>query len=153
VSRAALNVAIQAARKAGSLILQYRRQMESIPVEKKARHDYVTEVDRQAERTIIAEIRRHHPDHAFLGEEEGRKGDGDYLWIIDPLDGTSNYLHGIPHYAVSIALAVKGQLEVGVIYDPIRDELYTAMRGEGAFLNSVRIRVSQRLGLYLRPDP
>jgi len=147
VSRAALNVAIQAARKAGSLILQYRRQMESIPVEKKARHDYVTEVDRQAERTIIAEIRRHHPDHAFLGEEEGRKGDGDYLWIIDPLDGTSNYLHGIPHYAVSIALAVKGQLEVGVIYDPIRDELYTAMRGEGAFLNSVRIRVSQRLGL------
>ena len=147
MSRAALNVAIQAARKAGTLILQYRQRMEGIPVEKKARHDYVTEVDRQAERTIVAEIRRLYPDHAFLGEEEGRQGTGDHLWIIDPLDGTSNYLHAIPHYAVSIALSVKGRLEAGVIFDPIRDELYTALRGEGAFLNSVRIRVSRRGGL------
>lgn len=145
MSRAALNTACSAARKAGGLILQYRRRLESIPVEKKARHDYVSEVDRNSEELIVEEIKRRYRDHAFLGEESGRSGaDSENVWIIDPLDGTSNYLHGIPHYAVSIALAVSGRLTVGVIYDPLRDEMFTAVRGEGAFLNQTRIRVSNR---------
>lgn len=147
MSQALLNVAAAAARKAGGLIIQYQRKLESIPVEQKARHDYVTEVDRQCEALIISEIQRRYRDHAFLGEESGRQGDSEYLWVIDPLDGTSNYLHGIPHVAVSIALIVKGRIEVGVVYDPLRDEQFTAIRGEGAMLDQRRIRVSSRNSL------
>lgn len=142
-----LNTASEAARHAGALMLKHRDRLESIPVERKARHDYVSEVDRACEQVIRTEISRRYPGHAILGEEEGLQGSAEEVWIIDPLDGTSNYLRGIPHYAVSIAYTAGGRVEHGVIYDPVRDEMYTASRGEGAFLNQRRIRVSGRGGL------
>ncbi len=120
------------------------RNLETVPVARKARHDYTSEVDRACEAAIVKEISRFHPDQAFLCEESGKSGDSDTVWIIDPLDGTSNYLHGIPHFAISIAQQVNGRTEHGVIYDPMRDELFIASRGKGAFLNSKRIRVSDR---------
>lgn len=127
-----------------------RRQLEnvnSIPVTRKARHDYVSDVDRACEAEIVREISRYYPDHAFLAEEGGASGESDYLWIIDPLDGTSNYLHGIPHFAVSISQQFQGRTELAVVYDPMRDEVFTATRGSGAYLNKKRIRVSQRTAL------
>lgn len=142
-----INIASEAAHRAGVLMLKYRQRLESIPVERKARHDYVSDVDRACEQAIRDYILKHYRDHAVLGEEQGLTGDSDSVWIIDPLDGTSNYLRGIPHFAVSIALQVRGRLEHGVIYDPLRKELFTASRGEGAFLNSQRIRVSGRKDL------
>ncbi len=140
----AINIATEAAHAAGEIMRRSLRRLDSVPVARKARHDYVSEVDRACEAAIVKEIRRFHPDHAVLGEEGGLQGDGDTVWIVDPLDGTSNYLHGIPHFAVSIAHQVRGRVEHGVIYDPLRDELFTASRGAGAFLNSQRIRVSDR---------
>ena len=137
----------EAARKAGGLMRKFRDRLEAIPVERKARHDYVSDVDRACEQLIREHILRLHRDHAILGEEEGLTGESDHLWIIDPLDGTSNYLRGIPHYSVSIALKIKGRIEHGVVYDPSRDEMFTASRGEGAFLNDQRIRVSGRRDL------
>ena len=142
-----LNVAVEAAHAAGKILRQQMRHVDSIPVERKARHDYVSEVDRACEKEIVREIRRYYPDHAFLGEEGGTEGEGDTVWIIDPLDGTSNYLHGLPHFAVSIAQQVRGRTEHGVVYDPVREELFTASRGKGAFLNNQRIRVASRNGL------
>ena len=139
-----VNVAVEAARQAANVLLKYRDRLQSIPVERKARADYVSDVDRACEQVIREYISRRHRDHAFLGEESGLTGQGDHLWIIDPLDGTTNYLRAIPHYAISIALAVRGRIEHGVVYDPLRDEMFTASRGEGAFLNSQRIRVSGR---------
>ncbi len=143
----ALNIATQAAHKAGELMRRELRKLESVPVTRKARNDYVSGVDRACEATIVNEIRRFHPEHAFLGEEGGLQGESDTVWIIDPLDGTTNYLHGLPHFAVSIAQQVGGRVEHGLIYDPMRDELFTASRGKGAFLNNHRIRVSERKGL------
>ena len=119
----------------------------SIPVTQKARHDYVSEIDKSSERQIVREIKRFHPDHAILGEESGAEGESDHVWIIDPLDGTSNYLHGIPHFGISIALQVKGRTEHAVVYDPMRDEMFSASRGGGAHLNNTRIRVSARNSL------
>lgn len=142
-----INIASEAARKAGVLMRKYRDRLDSIPVERKARHDYVSDVDRACEQIIREHILRLHRDHAILGEESGQTGDSDYVWIVDPIDGTSNYLRGIPHYAVSIALQIKGRIEHGVVYDPIRDEMFSASRGEGAFLNDQRIRVSGRRDL------
>lgn len=142
-----INIASEAARRAASIMIKYRSRLESIPVERKARHDYVSDVDHACEQVISDYIIKHHRDHAILGEEGGHKGSSDYVWIIDPLDGTSNYLHGIPHFAVSIALQVRGRIEHAVIYDPLREEMFTASRGEGAFLNSQRIRVSGRKDL------
>ncbi|MFU8832320.1 MAG: inositol monophosphatase family protein [Wenzhouxiangella sp.] len=139
-----INIASEAARQAAALMLKFRHRLEGIPVERKARHDYVTDVDRACEQAIRNHILKHHRDHAILGEEGGKSGDSDYVWIIDPLDGTSNYLRGIPHYSISIALQIKGRIEHGLIYDPLRQEEFTASRGEGAFLNSQRIRVSGR---------
>lgn len=139
-----LNIASEAARQAGDIALRYRSRLDSIPVERKARHDYVSDVDRACEQVIRDHIGRHHRDHAILGEEGGLSGDSDHVWIIDPIDGTSNYLRGIPHFAISIAIQVKGRIEAGVVYDPVREELFTASRGQGAFLNSQRIRVSGR---------
>ncbi|MEJ2534647.1 MAG: inositol monophosphatase family protein [Gammaproteobacteria bacterium] len=139
-----LNVATQAAHAAGETIRRRLRDIDAVPVAKKARHDYVSEVDRICEEQIVREISRFYPDHAFLGEEGGVRGEGDVVWIIDPLDGTANFLHGMPHFAVSIAQQVRGRVEHGVVYDPVRDELYTASRGKGAYLNQRRIRVSQR---------
>lgn len=142
-----LNIAINAAHIAGDLMRQEFHKVASIPVTQKARHDYVTEIDRSSEEQIVREIKRYHPDHAFLGEEGGEHGDSEYVWIIDPLDGTSNYLHGIPHFGISIALQVKGRTEHAIVYDPMRDEMFSASRGSGAHLNNTRIRVSARNSL------
>ncbi len=139
-----LNIATEAAHRAGDIALRYRSRLDSIPVERKARHDYVSDVDRACEQVIREQILRHHRDHAILGEESGLIGNSDHVWIVDPIDGTSNYLRGIPHFAISIALEIKGRIEAGVVYDPVRSELFTAARGQGAFLNDQRIRVSGR---------
>ncbi|TCP14910.1 myo-inositol-1(or 4)-monophosphatase [Crenobacter luteus] len=144
-----LTVAVKAARRAGNQIQRASLNLDVIRVEKKKPNDFVSEVDRQAEQTIIDTILEAYPKHAILAEESGAKGVGssDYEWIIDPLDGTTNFLHGHPQYAVSIALAVKGQVQQAVVYDPNRNDLFTASRGVGAFLNDRRIRVSRRVGL------
>ena len=142
-----VNIAVGAAHAAGEIMRRHFLQVEGIPILRKARHDYVTEVDRMCEAEIVREIKRFFPNHAFLCEEGGASGEGNVVWIIDPLDGTSNYLHGYPHFAVSIAQQVNGRTEHGVIYDPMRDELFTASRGGGAFLNNKRLRVSSRIGL------
>ena len=143
-----LNTAIEAAHKGGDLIMKYRDRIDSIPVERKSRGDYASEIDRACEETIRAELKRRYPTHAIIGEEAGKSGDGnENVWLVDPIDGTSNYLRGIPHYAVSIALVVRGRIEHGVVYDPVRDELFAASRGQGATLNNRRVRVSGRNSL------
>ncbi len=138
------NIAIRAARAAGSVIIRSLNQIDNLNIVEKSHNDFVTEVDQQAEQEIIKAISRAYPDHAILAEESGAAGDNEFQWIIDPLDGTTNFLHGFHHYAVSIAVKHKGRLEHAVIYDPMRDELFTASRGEGARLNDRRIRVTQR---------
>ena len=143
-----LNIAVTAARNAGDIIVKHLNRLEQLTVTRKDRNDFVSEVDRQAEDEIIAIIRKAYPDHGILAEESGRQqGNDDYEWIIDPLDGTTNFLHSNPQFAVSIALRHKGKLEQAVIYDPMRQELFTASRGSGAFLDNRRIRVSQQKGL------
>jgi myo-inositol-1(or 4)-monophosphatase len=142
-----LNIAVRAARRAGEVIARSIPRLDSIEIHAKERHDYVTEVDRAAEQEIIGIIRHHYPGHAVLAEESGASGNSDTRWIIDPLDGTTNFLHGFPVYAVSIACEIRGRLEVGVVYDVLRQELFTATRGVGAQLDSRRIRVSKRRGL------
>ncbi len=147
MARPAINVAVKAARAAGNIILRYLSRVENLAVEEKSRHDYVSEVDRLAEAEIIRELRRAYPDHAILGEESGRTGKSDKLWIIDPLDGTHNYLRGFPHFSVSIGFRDHGDLVYGVVYDPLRDEIFSASKGDGAFLNDRRLRVSKRENL------
>ena len=142
-----LNTAIRAARSAGDLILRSSDKVGSLHIDQKGRNDYASEVDRMAEREIINILKTAYPDHAILAEESGSHEGNDYIWIIDPLDGTTNFLHGFPQYAVSIALKHKGKLEVGVIYDPLRDELFTAKRGGGAMLNNRKLRVTQQNSL------
>jgi myo-inositol-1(or 4)-monophosphatase len=143
-----LNIAVRAARRAGEIIVRSMNRLESLTVASKGRNDFVSEVDRAAEREIIGAIRRHYPQHAFLAEESGRSGGThDTLWIIDPLDGTTNFLHGFPVFAVSIACQIKGRLEHAVIYDPLRQELFTASRGAGAHLDNHRMRVSKARAL------
>ena len=142
-----LNIAIRAARRAGDSIVRSLGRLDSLKVDTKGRNDFVTDVDRRAEAEIIATVRRSHPDHAFLGEESGRSGDGEFLWIIDPLDGTTNFLHGFPVFAVSIAIEHRRRVEHAVIYDPMRQELFTASRGDGAQQDGKRIRVSAQRGL------
>jgi myo-inositol-1(or 4)-monophosphatase len=143
----ALTVAIKAARAAGNVILRRMSRLDAIPVTEKDRFDFASEVDRQAEAEIIKELRRTFPRHAILAEESGAQGKGDPVWVIDPLDGTHNYLRGFPHFCVSIAQLSRGQAQVGVIFDPLRNELYTASQGGGAFLNERRIRVAERKSL------
>lgn len=142
-----LNIGVRAARRAGDVIVRNINRLDSIKISSKGRNDFVSEVDRQAESEIIGTIQRSYPDHAFLAEESGATGDSDFVWIVDPLDGTTNFLHGFPVFAVSLALAVRGRLEHAVIYDPMRQELYTASRGEGAQLDGRRIRVSGQRSL------
>jgi myo-inositol-1(or 4)-monophosphatase len=142
-----LNIAVRAARRAGEVIVRSLVRLESLEVTSKGRNDYVSEIDRSAEREIIDIIHKHYPEHAILAEESGSSGDNDAVWIIDPLDGTTNFLHGFPVFAVSIAVQVRGKLEIGVIYDPMRQEVFTAARGEGAHLENHRIRVSKQRGL------
>ena len=145
--QALLNIAVRAARAAGEVIIRSLNRLESLTITSKGRNDFVTEVDHAAEAEIIKLIRKNYPSHAFLAEESGRSGDSDTVWIIDPLDGTTNFLHGFPTFAVSIACQVKGRLEYGVVYDPISQEIFSASRGGGAHLDNRRIRVSKQRGL------
>jgi myo-inositol-1(or 4)-monophosphatase len=138
-----LNIAVRAARRGGEVIVRSLNRLESLTIASKGRNDFVTEVDHAAEREIIGTIRRHYPQHAFLAEESGATGEHETRWIIDPLDGTTNFLHGFPVFAVSIACQIRGRLEHAVVYDPMRGELFTASRGAGAHLDNHRMRVSK----------
>ncbi len=144
---AMVNVAIKAARRAGELMIRHLNQLDTLKISEKGRNEFVTEVDHLAEESIIEVIHDFYPDHAILAEERGRQGDHEYEWIIDPLDGTTNYIHGFPQFAVSIAVRHGTQLEHGVVYDPMRQEIFSASRGQGAQLDGRRIRVSQRYRL------
>jgi len=146
-----LGIAVRAARRAGAIINRAARDVEGLSVTRKRHNDFVTEVDKAAEQAIIEILHRAYPEHAILAEESGAKagaaGESEYTWIIDPLDGTTNFIHGFPQYAVSIGLRHKGVLAHGVVYDPAKNELFTATRGRGAFLNERRMRVSKRVQL------
>lgn len=144
-----LNIALRAARKAGEIIERALERPDLLRIEEKGRNDFVSEVDKKSEQEIIYHLKKAYPDHAFYGEEGGDQGNpnSDYRWIIDPLDGTTNFLHGIPHFAVSIACEFKGQLQHAVVLDPMRREEFTASRGKGAMLNDRRIRVADRRSL------
>lgn len=144
-----LNTAITAARAAANVILRNMDKVDRLTIEVKAQNDFVSEVDRKAEEQIIYTLRKAYPDHCILAEESGLDdtGNSDYKWIIDPLDGTTNFLHGFPQFAVSIALQFRNRLEVGVVFDPVKNELFTAARGDGAQLNEKRIRVTGHKGL------
>lgn len=141
-----LNIATRAARAAGDLIARALDRLDTLTVNEKSRNDFASEVDRLAEQEIINILQRYYPTHAILAEESGEHGQGEHVWIIDPLDGTTNFLHGFPQFAVSIALEYRGRLEQAVVYDPLRQEMYTASRGAGAALNNRRIRVTAQSG-------
>lgn len=146
-----LNIALRAARQAGQLIRRAADDMAGLTVEAKAANDYVTEVDKASEQLLVEGLRKSFPDHSILCEEtgllEGKGEDAEWQWVIDPLDGTTNFIHGIPQYAISIALKHKGRVEHALVYDPVKEEEFTASRGRGAALNGRRIRVSGRKGL------
>ncbi|MQY50927.1 inositol monophosphatase [Rhodocyclus tenuis] len=147
----ALNIAIKAARRASQIINRASQDIDRLQIVRKQQSDFVTEVDRAAEAAIIETLREAYPEHAILAEESGhsagRAGESEFEWIIDPLDGTTNFIHGVPQYAVSIALRHRGQLTQAVVYDTVRNELFAASKGGGAFLNDRRIRVSRCLRL------
>ncbi|MBS3954005.1 MAG: inositol monophosphatase [Methylomicrobium sp.] len=142
-----LNIAVRAARSAGEIINRSAENVGRLQINYKSKNDYATEVDRMAEQEIIRIIKAAFPEHAILAEESGEHEGNDYVWIIDPLDGTTNFLHGFPQFAVSIALKLKDRIEIGVIYDPLRDELFTAERGGGAMMNSRKIRVTAQANM------
>ncbi|NIN36308.1 MAG: inositol monophosphatase, partial [Gammaproteobacteria bacterium] len=142
-----LNIAIRAARASGEAIVRSLEQVTKLEINEKSLNDYVSEVDKKSEQIIIDTILKSYPEHGILAEESGQHGDGDHQWIVDPLDGTTNFLHGFPQFAVSIAVKHHNSLEHAVIYDPLRQELFTATRGNGAHLNNRRIRVSNRKNL------
>ena len=145
---AMVNIAVRAAREAGAIMMRYVNRIEALEVVDKGRNQFVSEVDRLAEEAIIQVIHEYYPEHSILAEESGHRGEHEYQWIIDPLDGTTNYLHGFPVFAVSIAVSRAGQLEHGVVYDPHRQEIFSASRGQGAHLDNRRIRVSKRTRLH-----
>ncbi|MGB5345754.1 MAG: inositol monophosphatase family protein [Woeseia sp.] len=140
---ALLNVAIMAARRGGDTLLRNMNKLDKMKIEQKGRNDFVSEADRAAERAVLSAIEKHYPDHAILAEESGQSGESEYVWVIDPLDGTTNYLHGFPVFCVSIAVLHNGKPEHAVVYDPLRQELFTASKGAGAQLDGRRIRVSK----------
>ena len=145
-----LNVAVKAARAAGAIINRAALDVEAVRISQKQVNDFVTEVDQNSERVIIDTLLTAYPDHGILAEESGSthgNPNADHIWIIDPLDGTTNFIHGFPVYCVSIALQVRGKLEQAVVFDPTRNDLFTATKGRGAFLNDRRIRVSKRTRL------
>jgi myo-inositol-1(or 4)-monophosphatase len=145
-----LNTAVKAARKAGAIINRASLDLDLLRVTTKGHADFVTEVDKAAEQAIIETLSQAYPSHGFLAEESGAhrpEGAADFTWIIDPLDGTTNFIHGFPQYAVSIACQHAGQITQAVVYDPSRNDLFTATRGRGAFLNDRRLRVSKRTQL------
>ena len=143
-----LNIALRAARSAGELIVRSIERLDTISISEKDAKDYVTEIDRAAEQVIITAILKAHPDHGINAEESeriaGKDQGADYEWIIDPLDGTTNFIHGVPHFAVSIACKYRGRIEHAVVIDPVRQEEFTASRGRGAAFNGRRMRVSKR---------
>jgi myo-inositol-1(or 4)-monophosphatase len=140
-----VNIAAKAAQEASKIILQSLDRLDGVHIVEKQRHDFVTEVDKMSEGIIVDAIHSAYPEHRILAEERGDSGgDSDICWIIDPLDGTANFIHGVPHFAISIAVKQKNRLIAAVIYDPIRNELFTAAKGEGARVNDRRIRVSDR---------
>ena len=141
------NVAVMAARRGGSILLRHLNRLDKLRVEKKGHNDFVSDADRAAESAVIEVIQKHYPDHAILAEESGATGDSDTVWVIDPLDGTTNFLHGFPQFCVSVAVMVKGRVEAGAVYDPMRQELFAASRGNGATLDDRKIRVSGRTEL------
>lgn len=147
MQKPAVNVMVKAARAGGNILLRHMHRLDALNVVEKQRHDYASEVDGLAEAEIVKELKRANPAYAILGEEGGAQGRNRFTWVIDPLDGTSNYLHGIPHWCVSIALVENGEPVHGVVFDPLRNELFTATRGSGAVLNDKRIRVSERRDL------
>ncbi|MGD8639204.1 MAG: inositol-1-monophosphatase [Gammaproteobacteria bacterium] len=142
-----LNIAVRAARNAGNIVVRAMDHIDRLNVKTKSANDFVSDVDKAAEQEIIRTIRKAYPGHAIMAEESGQQSGDDYQWIIDPLDGTTNYLHGFPQFAISIALRHKQTLEQAVVYDPLRQELFTASRGRGAQLNDRRIRVTTRTSL------
>ncbi|QYZ65354.1 MAG: inositol monophosphatase [Gammaproteobacteria bacterium (ex Lamellibrachia satsuma)] len=142
-----VTIAVRAARDAARVLMRNYNRLDTLNVTDKGMHDYVSEVDRVAEQAIIDVLRDKYPNHAILGEESGNHPGDDYQWVIDPLDGTTNYLHGFPQFSISIALRHKGRLEVGVIYDPLNEEMFTTSRGSGVQLNDRRLRVSSRKSL------
>ena len=142
-----LNIGIRAARAAGDHIVRSMDRIERLNVSSKGLNDFVSDVDKRAEEIIIDTIHKSYPGHGILAEESGQHGTHEFQWIVDPLDGTTNFLHGFPHFAVSIALEYRGQLDQAVVYDPLKQELFTASKGGGAFLNNRRIRVSQHKSL------
>jgi myo-inositol-1(or 4)-monophosphatase len=142
-----LNIAVGAARRAGEVIVRSLDRVGALTVSEKGRNDFVSEVDRAAEQVLIAAIRKAYPAHGFLAEESGAAPGDDYTWVIDPLDGTTNFLHGFPQFAVSVACRHRGRAEVAVVLDPMRGELFTAERGAGTQLDGRRLRVSQRVSL------
>lgn len=143
-----LNTAISAARKAGDLIMRSQERLAHVSITEKQSNDFVSDIDIKAEQIIKEAITKAYPDHGILAEESPPQDGNEYTWIIDPLDGTTNYLHQFPHFAVSIALKHKNRIELGVIYDPVRGDLFTAQRGRGAQLNNRRIRVSEKINLH-----
>jgi len=144
-----LNIAIRATRAGGRVLTQNLTRTDSLRTTEKGRNDFVTEVDRKSEAAIIAVLQKAYPDHAILGEESGDSGsiDAEFKWFIDPLDGTTNYLHGYPSFSVSVAVAQHNKVQQAVVYNPFSDELFTASRGNGAQLDGRRIRVSNRTSL------
>lgn len=143
-----LNVAVKAARRAATIINRASLNLERLQVDRKQHNDFVTEVDKAAEEAIIETLSEAFPKHGFLAEESGELlNNSDHIWIIDPLDGTTNFIHGFPQYAVSIALSVNGILQQAVVYDPTRDELFIASKGSGAYVNRRRLRVAQQIRL------
>ncbi|MEP7313133.1 MAG: inositol monophosphatase family protein [Pseudomonadota bacterium] len=142
-----VNTAVRAARRAGDIIVRGLARFEGVEAASKGVNDFVTNIDRAAEAEIINILREAYPHHAFLAEESGASGNSDTTWIIDPLDGTTNFMHGFPVFAVSIACQVRGRMEHAVVYDPMRQEIFTASRGSGAYLEARRLRVSRQRDL------
>ena len=147
MQKPAVTIMVKAARAAGNVLLRHMNRLEALNVVEKDRMDYASEVDADAEAVIVKELKRAMPDASILGEESGASGRGRSPFVIDPLDGTSNYLHGIPHWCVSIALVEGGEPQHAVIFDPLRNELFTASKGSGAVLNDKKIRVTERKDL------
>lgn len=143
-----LNVAVKAARRAATIINRASLNLERLQIDRKQHNDFVTEVDKAAEEAIIETLSEAYPNHGFLAEESGELAtNADHIWIIDPLDGTTNFIHGYPQYAVSIALSVNGVIQQAVVYDPNRDELFTATKGSGAYVDRRRLRVAEQIKL------
>lgn len=147
MQKPAVNIMVKAARAGGAMLLRHVARLDALDVVEKDRFDYASEVDGLAEAEIIRELKRAAPDFAILGEESGAQGKSRSTWVIDPLDGTSNYLRGFPHWCVSIALVENGEPQHGVVFDPLRNELFTASRGGGALLNDRKMRVGERRDL------